>query len=432
MMLDPDDGVAYYSGFLHRTGGKVPFRKQLAPTHQPMKSTESMKPHHQTHLKVLFALTLVHFTGDFYSAFTTPLFPAFMDKLNLTLAQVGLIAGVNRFLSFIVQPVAGYLADRYQGRAIILGGLLMAVVFIPLSGIAGSYWMLMLFIALGSVGSSLFHPSVAGMIPLYAGNRKGFCMSVFNTGGTLAFAAGPFFITAVVAAWGLGAMPVTMVIGLVVMVYLWVAVPSPTSEGMAALGLRGTLKRQFGTVWKSIFLIWLVMVLRAVVGQSFMTFMPVLLVSRGYTLVSGGLMITLFTLAGTASGLLAGYLADRAGAKPVFLASHLLMTPALLAMLSLSGSWIYGGVFMAGFFVLATLPLGVTLAQELAPGGRSMVSSLMMGLAYGLGGAAAPVVGKLADLYSVSAVLWAISFIPLVTVPLILVFPRVDQRRVVE
>jgi FSR family fosmidomycin resistance protein-like MFS transporter len=378
----------------------------------------------QTNLKVLFALTLVHFTGDFYSAFTTPLFPAFMEKLDLTLAQVGFIAGLNRFLSFIVQPIAGYLSDRYQGRAIILGGLLMAVVFIPLSGIADSYWMLILFISLGSVGSSLFHPSVAGMIPLYAGHRKGFSMSVFNTGGTLAFAAGPFFITAVVAAWGLAVMPATMVIGLMVMIYLWVVVPSPQSEGMASLGLVGTLKRQFGAVWKSIFLIWVVMVLRAVVGQSFMTFMPVLLVSRGYSLVSGGAMITLFTLAGTLSGLMAGYLADRKGSRPIFLVSHLLMTPALLVMLWLPGAWIYAGVFVAGFFVLATMPLGVTLAQELAPGGRSMVSSLMMGLAYGLGGAMAPVVGKLADLYSIATVLWAVAFIPLVTIPLILFFPK--------
>ena len=387
-----------------------------------------MKLHNQTNLKVLLALTLVHFTGDFYSAFTTPLFPAFMGKLNLTLAQVGLIAGVSRFLAFIVQPVAGYLADRYQGRAIILGGLLMAVVFIPLSGIAGSYGMLMLFIALGSVGSSLFHPCVAGLIPLYSGNRKGFSMSVFNTGGTLAFAVGPFFITTIVAAWGLDVMPFTMVLGLAVMVYLLLVVPSPQSEGMAALGLLGTLKKQFGTVWKSIFLIWVVMVLRAIVGQSFMTFMPVLLVSRGYSLVSGGLMITCFTLAGTVSGLLAGYLADRAGSRPIFLVAHLLMSPALLVMLSLPGSWIYGGVVMAGFFVLATLPLGVTLAQELAPGGRSMVSSLMMGLAYGLGGAVAPVVGRLADLYSIATVLWSIAFIPLLTIPLILFFPKGDQK----
>lgn len=387
-----------------------------------------MTNRNHTNLRVLFALTLVHFTGDFYSSFTTPLFPAFMDKLDLTLTQVGLIAGINRFLSFIVQPVAGYLSDRYQGRAIILGGLLMAVVFIPLAGIAGSYWVLIALISLGSVGSSLFHPSVAGMIPLYSGNRKGFSMSIFNTGGTLAFAVGPFFITAVVAAWGLEAMPATMAVGLAVMAYLWFAVPAPKSEGMASSGLVGTLKKQFGKVWKTIFLIWLVMVLRAVVGQSFMTFMPVLLVSRGYSLVSGGVMITLFTLAGTVSGLTAGYLADRAGSRPIFLVSHLLMTPALLLMLWLPGDWIYAGVGVAGFFVLATLPLGVTLAQALAPGGRSMVSSLMMGLAYGLGGAMAPLVGWLADIYSVSSVLWAIAFVPLVTIPLIMMFPNQAER----
>ena len=378
----------------------------------------------QTSMKIILALTLVHFTGDFYSAFTTPLFPAFMAELNLSLTQVGVIAGINRFLAFIVQPVAGYLADRHQGRGIILGGLFMVVVFIPLSGIAGSYLPLVLFIALGSVGSSLFHPSVAGMIPLYAGNRKSFSMSVFNTGGTLAFAVGPFVITSIVSAFGLSAMPLTMVLGLSVMIYLWMVVPAPQSEGMTSAGLMGTLKKQFGAVWKSIFLIWLVMVLRAVVGQSFMTFMPVLLVSRGYSLVSGGFMITLFTLAGTTSGLLSGYLADRVGTRPIFLAAHLLMTPALLVMLSLSGTWVYAGVAMAGFFVLATLPLGVTLAQSLAPGGRSMVSSLMMGLAYGLGGTMAPLIGHLADRYSVATVLWALAFVPLLTVPLILFFPR--------
>ncbi len=386
-----------------------------------MQSTAS---HSRASLKIVLALTLVHFTGDFYSSFTTPLFPAFMAKLNLSLTQVGLIAGINRFLSFIVQPVAGYVADRHQGRGIIMGGLLLVVVFIPLSGMAGGYLSLLCCIALGSVGSSMFHPSVAGMIPLYAGPRKGFAMSVFNTGGTLAFAVGPFLITAMVNRHGLSAMPLTMALGLLVIGYLWMTVPVPKSEGMASSGFVGTLKRQFGKVWKSIFFIWLVMVLRSLVSQSFMTFMPVLLVSRGYPLVSGGFMISMFTLAGTASGLLSGFLADRIGAKPIFFTAHLLMTPALLLLLHLSGNIIYAGFIVAGFFSLATLPLGVTLAQELAPGGRSMVSSLMMGLAYGLGGTMAPVVGHFADLYSVEAVLRVIAFVPLLTVPLILLFPR--------
>lgn len=63
-------------------------------------------------LKILFALTLVHFTGDFYSAFINPLFPVLVDKLGLTLTEVGVIAGTMRLLAFIIQPTVGYFADR--------------------------------------------------------------------------------------------------------------------------------------------------------------------------------------------------------------------------------------------------------------------------------------------------------------------------------
>ena len=84
------------------------------------------------------------------------------------------------------------LSDRYQNRGFILGGLLLAVVFIPLSGLAASFWSLLFFVAVGSIGSAMFHPSVTGMVPLYAGRNAGLSMSIFNTGGTLAFAVSPF------------------------------------------------------------------------------------------------------------------------------------------------------------------------------------------------------------------------------------------------
>ncbi len=78
---------------------------------------------------------------------------------------------------------------------------------------------------------------------------------------------------------------------------------------------------------------------------------------------------------------------------------------------------------MAGAMVLATMPLGVAMAQILAPKGRSMVASLMMGFAFGLGGAVSPIVGKLADLYSIHSVLIGVSLLPLLTLPLIFTFP---------
>lgn len=381
----------------------------------------------KANVKVIFALTLVHFTGDFYSSFVNPLFPLFVQKLNLSLTQVGIIAGMVRLLAFIVQPSVGYLADRYQTRVFILSGVLLLVVFIPLSGIAPTFAILLPCIAVGSIGSAMFHPSVTGMVSLYAGRNAGLSMSIFNTGGTLAFSLGPLFVTWYAATFGLEALPGTMLLGLAAAVYLYVAVPQPQSEGLKKLGFFGTLRDTLGPARKPIFLIWLVMVVRALVGQSFLTFMPVLYVSKGYSLISAGVVFSLFTLAGTVSGILSGHLSDRIGFKPVFLTTHMLMAPVLILLLYLPGGWIYPGAFLAGFFTLATMPLGVVMAQKLAPHGRSMVASLMMGLAYGLGGMLSPLIGKLADLYSILPVLFGVSLLAPLTLWLILRFPEVKE-----
>ncbi len=375
-------------------------------------------------LKILFALSLIHFTGDFYTSFISPLFPVFVDKLGLTLTQVGIIAGTMRLLAFIIQPTVGYLADRYQTRAFIFIGLLLTIVFIPLSGIAPNFWVLLLCVALGSVGSSMFHPSVTGMVPVYAGTKAGFSMSLFNTGGTLAFGLGPLFITWYVAFFGLTAMPATMIGGLLVLAYLLTVIPKPQSEGLKRSGFIGALKESLGSAWKVIALIWLVMFLRAVVGQSFLTFMPVLYVQEGFSVVSAGAIYALFIVSGTISGLLSGLISDRIGFKPVFIFSYLFMAPALWLLMQLNGNWVYFGAALAGSFVLAPLPLGVTMAQTLAPKGRSMVASLMMGFAYGLGGAITPIVGKLADIYTIRPVLIVIACIPLLTIPIIALFPK--------
>jgi FSR family fosmidomycin resistance protein-like MFS transporter len=370
-------------------------------------------------------ITLVHFTGDFYSSFFSPLLPAFVDKLGLTLTQVGLLTGLVRLLAFMIQPVVGYLSDRYESRWFVFTGLFLAFFCIPFSGIAPNFYVLLLVLSLGSLGSSMFHPATTGMVPLYSGNRTGFCLSIYNTGGTLAFAIGPVFITWYVAHWGLEAMPWTGILGLVAFLFCFKYLPRPKSENLSHLGFFKSLKATLGPVYKIIFLIWVVMFLRAVTGQAFMTFMPIFLVDTGHPLPSVGLIVAFFIVAGTFSGLLAGYMADRTGFKKIFFISYLFMAPALMLYLYLPGPWVFAGAFVAGFFVLAPLPLGVVMAQKLVPQSRAMVSSLMMGLAYGLGGAVSPLVGGLADVYGIEPVLFALSFIPVICLGVIARFPRV-------
>jgi FSR family fosmidomycin resistance protein-like MFS transporter len=379
-------------------------------------------------VKVIFALTLVHFIGDFYGSFVYPLLPVFVEKFSLTLTQVGLLVGISRLLAFVVQPSVGYIADHYRTRFFVLGGLLLAILFIPLVGIVPSFLVLILFVSLGSIGSSMFHPTSAGMVSSYSGRHSGFSMSIFNMGGTLAFGVGPLFIAYFVASYGLRTSPFTMIFGLALMPFLFRIVPLPQAEGLENLGFIGSIREVLGTAWKSILLIWVVMVLRSFVGQSFWTFIPVLYSKEGYSLVSIGTLVSLFTVAGAISGLVAGQLSDRIGYKPIFYVAHSLTTPSLFLLLYLSGKWVYFSAFSAGFFVMATLPLGLVMAQELAPKGKSMVSSLMMGLAFGTGGMMTPLAGKLADIFSIRTVLSFLAIIPLLTIGLISLLPEKEFK----
>ncbi len=368
--------------------------------------------HSRTYWKILIALSLVHFSGDFYSSFINPLFPVFMDKMGLSLTQVGFLAGISRFLMFIVQPMSGYWADRYPSRSFILIGLLMPILFIPLTGMSTGFYGLLFCIVLGSAGSSLFHPPVTGMVPLYAGRKLGLAMSIYNTAGTLAFGVGPIFITLYVARFGLSAMPATMAMGLVAWMYFYRVIPKPQGDDLAQYGFLETLRQTLGSVWQPLLLIWITMVMRSVVGQSLMTFMPVIWVQKGHSIVSAGVLFSIFTISGTVAGVLCGHLSDRMGYKRLLWITHGFMTPFLLAFLLVPGNWIYPATILAGGFNMASLPLGVVMAQKIAPKGRSMVASLMMGLAFGIGGVLSPIVGKLGDIFTIQSVLLILVCIP--------------------
>ena len=387
-----------------------------------------MNEQNRTDIKVIFALTMLHFAGDFYSSFVNPLLPVFVEKFGLSLAQVGLIAGIMRMLAFVVQPGVGYFADRYRSRIFILGGPLLSIVFIALVGWAPSFPVLLLFIAIGSIGAAMFHPSIAGMIAGYAGRHLGLSLSIFNMGGTFAFGLGPLFIAYIVGRWGLEASPWTAIPGLAMMVLLFKIVPAPPGEGLRGEGFLHAVRAALGEMWKSVVLIWVVMVLRAFVTQAFLAFIPVLYAREGHTLISIGFVLSIFTVAGTVSGVVAGHLSDRIGYKPIYYVSFILATPALLLMLFLNGIWVYVSSTLAGFFMFATLPLGLVMAQKLAPRGKSMVSSLMMGLAVGTGGMMTPFVGSLADLLSIPTVLYGLAFIPFASIVIVYFFPEKKLR----
>jgi FSR family fosmidomycin resistance protein-like MFS transporter len=248
-------------------------------------------------------------------------------------------------------------------------------------------------------------------------------------GGTLAFGVAPLFITYVVGHYGLSVSPFTMIMGLAGMVFLFRIMPLPPGEGLKRLGFIHSVREVLGGVWRPIALIWAISVMRTFVSQSFLTFIPVLYSREGYSLFSTGVIVSLYNTAGALSGLISGHLSDRIGYKPIFYCANFLATVFLFLLLYPAGIWIYVNAFLSGFFIMATLPLAVAMAQEFAPRGKSMISSLMMGLAYGTGGMMAPIAGRFADLYSIRSALSILAILPALTIFLIYRIPERKRGR---
>src|SRR5207248_3090174 len=104
-------------------------------------------------------------------------------------------------LSSVIQPVFGVLTDRHNLRWLVPAGLTVAGAGIGLSGLAGSYPLTWLAIALSGIGVAAFHPEAARAARAASGDSQQ-AMSVFSVGGNAGFAAGPLFVAAVLAAAG--------------------------------------------------------------------------------------------------------------------------------------------------------------------------------------------------------------------------------------
>ena len=386
--------------------------------------SESFEFSNTENARAIFALVLVNFVGYFYASFISPLLPLFLDRFSLTLTQVGLLTGMYRLVGIFVEPSVGYIADHYRTRLFVLMGPLLAIVFIPLVGIAPSFSILLLFACLGAIGPHMLYPTSVGMVSAYSGQHLGFSISLIEVGGIVGFGIGPLFITYCVGSYGLEYAPFTMVLGLALMVFLFKVVPLPREEGLKGFGFVRSVKEILGEAWPSILVIWVIMVLRSIVCQSVFTFLPVLYAREERSLISIGLIVSLFVLSGTISSPLAGALSDRMSRKRIL---YFLLPGAmacLYLLLCMSGAWVYLGAFMAGFFLWPIVPLGVVMAQQWAPKGRSVVSSLIIGLATGTAAMVMPALGKAADLFSIRPVLFFVWLVPLLMIGLIRFVPE--------
>ncbi len=364
-------------------------------------------------VKAILALCLVHFAGDFYQSFFHPLFPVLREQYGISLTQIGVITGVVTCTSFLAQPLTGYLADGRNPKTFMLLGLGLSATLIPLLGLATWFPLLLLVAGAGALGSSLYHPAAAGLVPAHAGERTGLAMSLFGLGGALAFTVGPLAVTAWVSFFGLERLPWLSLVGVACIGALLFLLPGRKGRMARRTGERAFALRGMVRVWKPLLALWGLCVLRAMLDTSLKSFYPILYVERGNSLLSMGLVLTLYMLGGSVSALVSGQLVDTRGYRGLFFWSFALTTPCLLLFLGAAGWWLYPAAFLAGFVLLATMFPAVALAARIAPGNTALATSLTLGFSTGVGGLMAPLVGGLAEAFGVQPVLTVLAFAPL-------------------
>jgi FSR family fosmidomycin resistance protein-like MFS transporter len=82
-----------------------------------------------------------------------------------------------------------------------------------------------------------------------------------------------------------------------------------------------------------------------------------------------------------------------------------------------------------GFIIASAFSAILVYAQELMPGRIGLVSGLFFGLAFGMGGIGAALLGKLADLTNINFVYQVCSFLPAIGI-LTAFLPNLEPPRV--
>lgn len=368
-------------------------------------------------------LSLAHFFIDLYSSALGAFQPILVEKLHLSLAQAGMLGGLLVFSSSTLQPAYGYFSDRLQSKLFTALAPAVAGIFISMLGIAPSYTALIFLVLLGGAGIASFHPQGSSRATQGITENRSRWMAVFISSGTLGLAFGPTFFSILATKLGgektwLGMIPGILITALL----LWQLPESTVQHKEKSKFDWAPLK----AVWKPLTILYLLVFIRSIVQISFTQFLPLYLNhERHLSLERSSLALSLYLASGALGGFVGGNLADRFGGRFVIIISMIACVPFLALFFMTTGTLSMIGLALGGLALLFTIPVNVTMGQDLAPQQAGTVSALMMGFAWGTAGMIfIPLVGMIADRSSLHQALFTLTVFPIAGFLLALKLPK--------
>ncbi len=369
-----------------------------------------------TSYNVLGAASICHVLNDMMQSIFVASYPIFKGNFDLSFTQIGALTLVFQITASLLQPIIGLYTDRKPQPYWLPIGMTISLVSLFALSFATHYWMLILGGALLGIGSSIFHPETSRLARLASGGSHGLAQSIFQVGGNFGSSLGPLLVVFLILPNGqhsLAWFSIAAVIGVVLQVWLarWYKNHGQAIYKKGAEVKVSTLSRN--------------KVIRAIVVLVVLTF------SKYFYLVSitsyyvfylmqhfhiaqkqSQLYLYLFLTALAIGTIAGGPLGDKVGRKKVIWFSILGVLPMTLLLPHVSlGVTVVLSIFI-GLILASAFSAILVYAQELVPNRVGMISGMFFGLAFGMGGLGAAVLGIIADHTSIDFVYKICAFLP--------------------
>ncbi|WP_257009197.1 MFS transporter [Bacillus sp. 7884-1] len=384
-------------------------------------SAKTTKTADTTMFNILFIIGLCHLLNDAIQAVVPAMFPILEKSMGLSFTQLGIIAFSLNMVSSVLQPVVGFVTDKRPmpfalpiGLTLTLGGVL-GMAFAP------SFGMIVLSVIFIGLGSAVFHPEGSRVAFMAAGKRRGLAQSIYQVGGNTGQALAPLITALILVPLGQqGASWFSLVAALAVLLLIYIAnwYKQRLVENLPILKKKNSMSSKKAGLSKkvkqSLFLILLLIFARSWYISGMTNFYAFFAIEEySLTIKESQLFLFAFLIAGAFGTFFGGPLADRFGKKKLISVSMFLTIPFSILIPFVPSFIAFIFLMLTGFILMTNFSVTVVFAQELVPGKIGTMSGLTVGLAFGMGAIGSVGLGYLADLFSMSAMVSSIGFLPL-------------------
>ncbi len=378
-----------------------------------------------------YLLMLGHLFTDINQGALPAILPFLIASRGLGYASAATLILASSLVSSVVQPLFGYLGDKFSYPWIMSVGVALAGTGLAMVGFCESYWSICLAAAVSGLGVALFHPEGGKIANYVSGEKKGAGISVFAVGGNLGFALGPIIASVALSLWGLKGTVIFLVPTYAMAGFILLVLPKLRAI-TADTGIAKTAERADATPddWGAFTRVTTVVICRSIVAYGLTTFIPLYFIGVFLqTKAEANINLTVFSMAGAAATLLGGQLADRFGFRRMIRVSFCALALCLFIFIQCRSS--VAASVMVIFIALALSgPYSsmIAMGQSFLPNHIGFASGISLGLAVSVGGVFAPVIGKIGDTYGIMAAMYTVVGIAFLALSLTLLLPGHEKQ----